>query len=131
MAETRSEVKIVRSEIIGPSLRRAAIFCRLQRWFDHARNARCNVVLEVKDIANRAVEVFGPEMSVSGCVKQLRGNADTISSLANRALQHIQNPKFSADLFHVHCSTLVGEARIAGDHKEPADARQCGNDLFD
>src|SRR5262249_55709611 len=64
-------------------------------------------------------------------VKQLRANADAISSPANRAFQHIQDPKLSADLFHVHCSTLVSEARISGDHKEPADTRQSGDDLLD
>jgi hypothetical protein len=68
------------------------------------------------------IEAIGPEMGTGSRVKQLRANADAISSPANRAFHHIQDPKLPADLFHVHCSTLVSEARISGDHKEPADA---------
>src|SRR5215470_14212582 len=70
-------------------------------------------------------------MGAVGRIKQLRGYADAVSSLANGALQHIHDPKFFADLFHVHRPTLVGEARIPGDHEEPTDARQRGDDLLD
>src|SRR5215469_8795016 len=94
---------------------------RLQSRFDDARNRRCNVVLKLENIRELGVEAVGPEMGTGRRVKQLRANADAISSPANRAFQHIQDPKLSADLFHVHCSTLVSEARIARDHKEPAD----------
>src|SRR5215469_4310752 len=94
---------------------------RLQSRFDYARDRRCNVVLELENIRELGIEAISPEMGTGRCVKQLRANADAISSPANRALQHIQDPELSADLFHVHCSTLVSEARISGDHKEPAD----------
>jgi hypothetical protein len=91
---------------------------------------RCHVVLKLEDILKRAIEAISPEMGACGCIKQLRGNADAVSNPANRAFQHIQDAKLFADLFHVHCSILVGEARISGDHEELADVRQRGDDLL-
>jgi len=67
------------------------------------------------------IEAISPEMGTGRRVKQLRANADAISGLANRAFQHIQDAQLSPDLFDIDGSALVGEARISGDHKEPAD----------
>src|SRR5262245_38798541 len=97
------------------------MFRRLQCGFDYTCDRRCNVVLKLENVRELGIEAISPEMGTGRRVKQLRANADAISSPANRAFQHIQDPKLSADLFHVHRSTLVSEARISGDHKEPAD----------
>src|SRR6516225_4705624 len=108
------------------------MFRRLQCRFDHARDGRGDVVLKLEDIFERAIEPVGPEMGAGDRIKQLRGYADAVSGgLANRAFQHVQDPKFSADLLHVHRPTLVGEARVSSDYKEPVNARQGGDDLFD
>ena len=85
-----------------------------------ARNRRCNVVLKLENISEFGIEAISPEMYTGRRVKQLRANADAISSPANRAFQHIQDPKLSADPFQVDGLAFVSEARIAGDHKEPA-----------
>ena len=87
-------------------------------------------MLKLEDILKGTIETISPEMRVGDRVKQLRGYADAVSSLANRALQHIHDAKFFADLLHVHRPTLVSEARISGDDKERANARQRGDDLL-
>src|SRR5262249_40342685 len=89
---------------------------------DDAHDGRGDVILKLEDILKRAIEAISPEMGAVDRIKQLRGYADAIPSLANRAFQHIHDPKFFADLRHVHRSIPVGEARIPGDHEEPANA---------
>ena len=54
-----------------------------------------------------------------------------LAGLADAAFEHEAHAQFAADLLHIDCAALVGEARIAGDHEEPADAAQCGGDLRD
>src|SRR6516164_4314267 len=61
---------------------------------------------------------------------QLRGDADPLASLAHRASEHIAHAQLATDPLHIDSLALVGEARIAGDHEEPADARQAGDDVL-
>src|SRR5215469_271330 len=107
------------------------MFRSLQCRFDHTRDGRGDVVLELENILEFSIEAISPKMGAGGRIKQLCGNADAVSTSANGAFQEIQDPKLAADLFYVHYSTLVGKARISGNHEEPADARQCGDDLLD
>src|SRR6516225_5763475 len=62
---------------------------------------------------------------------QLRGDADSLAKLAHRASEHIAHAQLAADPFHIDGAAPVGEARIAGDHKQPADAGQAGDDVLD
>ena len=64
-------------------------------------------------------------------VDQLRGDAHPAAALPDRAFEHIPHAELAPDLLHIDRSTLVGEARIAGDDEEPADARERGDDLLD
>src|SRR6516164_8760329 len=59
------------------------------------------------------------------------GIARAAARLAHRASQDITDAEFAADPLHVDGLALVGEARIAGDHKQPADARERGDDFLD
>src|SRR5215831_17986023 len=47
------------------------------------------------------------------------------------ALQHVAYSKFPTNLLHLYRPALVSEARIAGDHEQPAYAAERGDDLFD
>src|SRR5580693_9660827 len=62
-------------------------------------------------------------------VDQLRGDADPAARFAHRAFENIAHTQFAADRLHIDRLALVGEARIAGDDEEPADAGECRNDL--
>src|SRR6266436_6313669 len=64
-------------------------------------------------------------------VDQLGGDAHARTPLPHRAFKHIADAQFAADLLHVDRLALVGKARVAGDHEQPADARERGDDLLD
>ena len=80
------------------------------------------LILELEHIFDRAVEPVGPQMRAGFGLDQLRGDADPAAALAHRAFEHIAHAQFAPDLLHIDGLALVGEARIAGDHEQPADA---------
>jgi hypothetical protein len=87
--------------------------------------------LKVEDIFEGAVEAVGPQMRGISRIDQLGADAHATAGLAHRAFQNITHPQFAPDLFHIDGLALVGEARIASDDEEPADARQRRDDLLD
>ena len=88
-------------------------------------------VLEVEHVLQRAVETVGPEMRGGFGFDQLCGDADPVAALAHRAFEDIADTELAPDLAHADRLPLVGKAGVAGDHKQPADAAECGNDLLD
>jgi hypothetical protein len=62
---------------------------------------------------------------------QLRCDANPVVRLADRALEHIAHAQFAAYPLHLDSLALVGEARIASDYEEPADAGQAGDNVLD
>ena len=63
-------------------------------------------------------------------VDQLGGDAHPVAALAHAAFQHILHAELLGHLAHVGRRALVGKARIAGDHKEPVEPRQRGDDVL-
>src|SRR6516164_4926991 len=115
-----TQVEIVGSEVGRRATARPRGFGRLQRRLDDAGDARSDLVLKLEDIFQRAVEMIRPQMRPGARVDQLAGDADPIAALAYRALEHVADAQFAADLLHVDVLALIGEARIAGAHKQPA-----------
>ena len=72
-----------------------------------------------------------PEMRSTGSFDQLRRNAYPLPCFPYRSFEHVPHVEVLPDLLHVDRAALVGEARIARDDKEPADARERRNDLPD
>src|SRR5436190_17789524 len=70
-------------------------------------------------------------MSARHRIDQLGGNPNPVATLAYRAFQHIAHAQFAADPLYVDRLALVGEARIASDHEQPADAGKRSDDLLD
>src|SRR6516162_2960076 len=64
-------------------------------------------------------------------IDQLPGNADPVAALAHRAFKDIAHAEFATDLLHIDSLSFVREGRIAGDDKEPADARERGDNFLD
>src|SRR6516164_6995675 len=64
-------------------------------------------------------------------VEELRGNPYAVANAAHAAFENIAHTKFASDLADVDGAALIGEARIARDHKEPLDARQASDDFLD
>ena len=70
-------------------------------------------------------------MAAGRCIDELSGNAHAVRRLADAAFQHVAHAQFAADLLHIDRPALVGEARIARDDEQPADARQGRDDVLD
>jgi hypothetical protein len=62
---------------------------------------------------------------------QLRSDPHPPTCFAHRAFQHVAHAEFAPDLFHINYLALVSDARIAGDHEQPADAGEGGDDLLE
>ncbi len=61
---------------------------------------------------------------------KLTAYADAVASLAEAALDHIADPKLPSTSFEVAALTLVAEARVAGDDREPPRPRQLGDQIL-
>src|SRR6516164_11353873 len=70
-------------------------------------------------------------MRVTHRVDKLRGNPHAAAGFTHRTFEHVADAQFAPDLLYVDRLAFVREAGIAGDDEEPADARECGDDLFD
>jgi hypothetical protein len=70
-------------------------------------------------------------MRIAGRVDQLTGDAHSVAGFAHRAFEDISDAKLAPDLLHIDRLALVRKTRIAGDDKQPADARQRSDDLLD
>src|SRR5215471_7700280 len=102
----------------------------MQRRFDDAGDTDRHLVLQLENIFERAVEVVCPEMRAALGLDQLCGDAHPVAALAHTALKDIAHAEFAPHPLHIDELALVGEARIARDDKEPADAGERGNDLL-
>ena len=75
--------------------------------------------------------MLGPDVLVALSLDQLGGNPYPIACPPHAAFERIAHPEIASDYLHVYGTALVREARIAGDHKQPADAAERSNDLLD
>ena len=106
-------------------------FGTFQRRHDRADHTLGDLVLQLEDVVERAFETVGPQMRAGGRVDELPGDANAVRGLADAAFQHVAHAELAADLLHVDGAALVGEAGVARDHEQPADARKRGDDVLD
>ena len=102
----------------------------LQLGRDGAHHARGHLILQIEDVRQLAVETVRPEMRARRSIDELPGDAHPVARLAHAAFEHVAHAELAPDLLHVHRPALVGEARIARDDEQPAQARQGGGDVF-
>ena len=93
-------------------------------------DARGQLILQLEDVVEGAFEAVGPDMRPGRRIDELARDAHAVRRLAQAALQHIAHAELAAHLLRIHGSALVGEARVARDDEEPADARQRRDDVF-
>ena len=99
---------------------------RLDRGDDGLRD----LVLHRKNVSEIAVVAFAPDVAAGGGVVKLHGDAHAVAAFAHAALNHIADAKLLGDLLHVDGLALIGERRVARDHKEPAQLGQCSCDVL-
>jgi hypothetical protein len=69
-------------------------------------------------------------MVAGSCLDQLACDTNAARSTADAAFQHIANAKLSANLTYIYRTALVGEGRVASDHKQPSGAGECCGDVL-
>ena len=69
-------------------------------------------------------------MAAGGDIDELGGDAHVIAILAHAAFDDVADAEFFADLLQMDGFALVGERGVAGDHIEPAQLRQRGDDVL-
>src|SRR5262249_46778417 len=95
-----------------------------------ADDALGHLVLKLENILQRPVEPVRPDMPSGGRIDELRRDGHPVRRLAHAAFEQVADPELATDLPYVHGMTLVGEARVAGDHEQVAKARQRRDDIF-
>src|SRR6476620_5525961 len=98
--------------------------------FDGRRYAAGNLVLDSEYLAHVAVIAFSPLVDAGSRIDKLRIDTHPLSRPANAALQDVADAELAGDLLHVDRSILVGECGVAGDHEQPPDARELGDQIL-
>src|SRR5947207_3657382 len=63
-------------------------------------------------------------------VDELRGDPYALAGAPDRAFEYGAHAELAADGADVHRASLIGEARVACDHRQARDFRQIGDDVF-
>src|ERR1700731_2610065 len=82
---------------------------------DGADKAAGDLVLNRKDVFERAVVALGPEMMAARRVDKLRCDAHARASLSHAAFEHVAHAEIAADFAHVCRFAFVSERPIARD----------------
>src|SRR5439155_14137893 len=98
-------------EALGRLARGALDFGLLQLRRNCAHDTRSNLVLQIKNVLECAIEAIRPEMSSSASIDELTSDTHPIHRLAHAALEHIAHAQVATHLLHVHSPALVREAR--------------------
>ena len=77
-----------------------------------------------------AVVAFGPVVAAGRGVDKLRADAQSRAGAAYAAFEHVTHAELARDLFHVDRAVLVDEGRVAGDHEQPVDAGEPGDQIL-
>src|SRR5262249_54211279 len=103
----------------------------LQFRRNRADHARGDLILQIEDIIERALEAIRPQVTASGGIDQLSGDAHAVRRLAYAAFEQIANTEFTTDLLRIESPPFEREAGITGNDEQPAHARQRGGDVLD
>ena len=111
-------------------LRLASGLLRRQRDRECRNDVVGNGVLNREHVGDRAIVAIGPEMPTGRGIDELRIDPHLPPRPAHAALENVLHTELATDLLDVDGSTLVREARVAGDHEETRDLRQIRNQVF-
>ena len=127
----RAHGVVVRAKVLRPLAARALDLGKSDRRLQRPCNPLGDLVLQVKDVLERAINAIGPDVRAAGRIDQLHGDAQAVSRLLHAAFQHVAHAELATDLLHVDCLSLVDEGRVACDDEEGTDTRQGRSDRFD
>jgi hypothetical protein len=116
--------KCAQNEIIGIQIFRPFAFDALdlrftQARFDRTDDVQGDFVLQGKNVVERTVISFGPDMNAGFGLDQLAGDTHLLSSFTHAAFEQISHAKFTPHLARTHRLTFIDEAGIARDDEKP------------
>src|SRR5262249_23245429 len=126
----RAKVHIVSIEALGRLAGCSLDFGLAELRLDRADNATGDPILQLENVVERAVEAVGPDGRGGGRIGQLTGDAHAVAGSAYATFEHVAYAEFPRYLLHIDRLALVGEARIARDHKQPVQPRDRSDDLL-
>ena len=85
---------------------------------DNAIDEKVLPRLTAEDLKDLGVGLVGHRRTLLDAIAALRGDANALAGPANGALQHRMHAEFLPDGANVDRAALVGEARIARDHRQ-------------
>jgi hypothetical protein len=97
---------------------------------DRADHAFGDPVLQIERVFEGAVEAVGPQVLAACRLDELAGDAHPVARLAKAALDHIPHAELTRDLLRIRTLSLVAEAGVAGDDREPPRTRQFGDQIL-
>jgi hypothetical protein len=127
----RAQVEVVGGQTFSGFGSRALDLGSLDVLFHGGNDPLRNLVLQGEDGSEVALVAIGPNVGAGLGLDQLGDDAHPGAGLAYAALSHVAHAKLAADLQHIGDPDLVDEARLAGDHEQPAHARQGHENVVD
>ncbi len=119
-----------RAEIAGGARKGADALRGQKARLDRGDDAAGDLILHGKNIAQLTVVLLGPVMAARRRFNELCADAQPLAGPANAAFEHITHAQLARDLPHIDGAVLVDECRVAGDHEQPADAGQAGDQIL-
>src|ERR1700739_2248352 len=110
-----AQIEVISGKVRGRLTVGALDLGLAQLWFDRAGDAGRDLVLQVENVVERAVEAVGPDVSAGRGVDQLPGDAHPVAGFAHAAFEHVAHAELLCHLLHVDLPALVGEGGVAGD----------------
>src|SRR6187200_1819782 len=95
------------------ALKFECLYLRVNGSHDAARN----VVLQLKNIRQVAVESIRPKMPAGRCVDKLTRYSNLLPGFPNAAFEDIPNAQLATYMPHINGLPLVRKARISRDYK--------------
>src|SRR5262249_32158875 len=118
----RAQIAVVRIKAFGRLAHGALDLCLFEFRCNRTDHARRHSVLKLEDVFEDAVKMVSPKGAARCRVDELAANAQTVRRFSDAAFEHIPHTQLAADLLYICSLALVGEARIAGDHKQRLEA---------
>jgi hypothetical protein len=96
-----SQIKVIGVEAFRALSPRTIDLQLAQAWLDDADHFVSNLILQLEDIFQPAVEFLGPKMRPGFGLEGLRRDAQARACFAHAALQEVPHAKLAPDLAHV------------------------------
>ena len=117
-------------KVVSRGFGEVGLLTRSELDLERIDDATGDLILDLENVSEVAIVALCPEMCAMGSVDQLRGNAHSVASLANAALDSELDAEFSANVGHTERFALVDEGRSSRDSEETGYFAQIRDDVF-